>query len=436
MGRTMNRHHRTWLGCRAALLAGALLAGGAPAPRADDFQGATHLMPLDEESTGYSRAVAQDAVARLQQRLEAGAVKLKFAGAQGYLPAVLEAFGISPTSQTLVFSKTSLQRDRIFPQRPRAVFFNDDVYVGFIPGAPLLEISVADPKLGGVFYTLEQVEQERPRLVRNNQCLECHASSKTMGVPGHLVRSFATDRDGAVDLQTGISLVTHRTPFSDRWGGWYVTGTHGAQSHRGNLVGPADFAEAGKRPNYHGNLTSIGRFFDNTPYPTPHSDIVALMVLTHQAHMHNFITRLHYEAAAALRQFGHLRYLRSQTDGFLRYLLCTEEARLTGAVRGTSGFAKWFAGLGPRDRRGRSLRDLDLETRLFQHPCSHLIYSEAFDALPAPMRAVVYQRLHDILTGKDTSPDFAGIPDATKRAILEILRDTKAGLPDYWSKGE
>ena len=138
---------------------------------------------------------------------------------------------MSKSSQVLVFSKTSFQRERISPQSPRAVFFNDEVYVGYVVGSPLLELATVDPKLGWVFYTLEQAEVEKPKFVRTDQCLECHASAKTMGVPGHLVRSFATDDDGVVDLATGTSLVNHRTPLEERWGGWYVTGTHGNQLH-------------------------------------------------------------------------------------------------------------------------------------------------------------------------------------------------------------
>src|SRR5205814_2802844 len=142
--------------------------------------------------------------------------------------------------------------------------------------------------------------------VRNDQCLECHASAKTMGVPGHLVRSFATDDSGVADLNSGISLVNHRTPLAERWGGWYVTGIHGSQIHRGNLVGKEAYERQEKEPNYLGNVTNLGDFFAIAKYPSPHSDIVALMVLEHQTHMHNFITRLNYEATLALRQYGHV----------------------------------------------------------------------------------------------------------------------------------
>lgn len=397
-----------------------------------DFQGATHLVDIDEEPIQYSNTEAESAISNLQKMIDSGEVKLEFDDHFGYLPALLEILEVPESSQMLVFSKTSMQRERISPQNPRAIYFNDDVYIGWIPGAPLIELSVADPKLGGVFYSLEQNAVERPRFKRTDQCLECHASTKSMGVPGHLVRSFATDETGVVDLSSGTSQVNHRTPFEERWGGWYVTGTHGDQTHRGNLVGKAEHARSNTERNFKGNVTDLSPFLSTDKFLQPHSDIVALMVLEHQTHMHNYITRLDYEARQMLNMYGHVNYLRSILDGFMRYLLFTEEAPLTAEVRGTSLFQREFEKLGPADSRGRSLRQLDLRKRMFKYPCSYLIYSEAFDALPEPVKEKIYQRLHDILTGKDTSPEFASLSAADRRAILEILLETKPGLPAYW----
>lgn len=417
------------------IMAGSALALSSGLSKAD-FQGSTHLMPFDEDTINYSKAEPNSAIAKLQEQLNKGEMTLKYEPGFGYVRSLLEALKIPESSQMLVFSKTSLQRERISPRNPRAIFFNDDIYVGFIPGAPLIEISVADPQLGGVFYTLEQTKEKKPRFVRTDQCLECHASAKSMGVPGHLVRSFATDESGVVDINSGTSLVDHKTPLAERWGGWYVTGTHGKQTHRGNLVGKDAFEKQEKTPNYLGNLKELGKFFDTAEHLTPHSDIVALMVLEHQTHMHNFITRLNYEARIRIAEYGVVKYLNSATEAFLKYLLFTEEAELTEPVHGTSNFAKEFVALGPKDKKGRSLRDLQLQTRMFKYPCSYLIYSDAFEALPAQLKENIYQRLWDILNGKDTKPDFQKIPAETKRAILEILVDTKKNLPAYWKAEE
>ena len=391
-------------------------------------------MPFEEDTIGYSRTLSSGPVSKLQSRINKGEVVLKHDNAYGYLLSVLENLHAARSSQMLVFSKTSFQRDRIDPKHPRALFLGDDVYVGFVPGSPLLEISEADPKLGAVFYTLDQSPAAKPRFQRNDQCLECHATSKTMGVPGHLVRSFATDVNGVVDLATGVSLVNHRTPLAERWGGYYVTGTHGAQTHRGNLIGPEDFTRQQREPNFAGNVTKLEPFFDPAPYPAATSDIVALMVLEHQLHLHNFITRLNYESTIALRQYGHVRYLKSATEGFLKYLLFTEEAPLTARVQGVSAFTREFPASGPRDVRGRSLRDFDLQTRLFKYPCSYLIYSDAYAALPREMKEVIQQRLLEILTGKDKTGDYKMLSSADRRAILEILAETKPDLPKEWKQ--
>ena len=400
-----------------------------------DFQGATHITPFDEDTIAYSKTKANGPVARLQARIDSGEVHLNYDPAYGYLLSFLDAMKVSTNSQMLVFSKTSFQRERISPESPRSIFFNDDVYVGFIPGAPLMEVSMADPKLGAVFYTLPQTRTDRPRLTRTDQCLECHASAKTLGVPGHLVRSFMTDDSGGVDLASGVSIVNHRTPIEERWGGWYVTGTHGSQTHRGNLIGKSAFEQQEKQPNYLGNLTDLSGFVDLRSYATRHSDIVALMVLEHQTHMHNFITRLNYEATLALLQYGHVSYLKSMSEAFLKYLLFVEEAPIRDPIIGDSQFSKTFSAEGPRDKQGRSLRDFDLEKRLFKYPCSYLIYSASFEQLPLKMKEYLYRRLYDILSGSDTSSDFEKISPATKGAILDILRETKTGLPDYWRDG-
>ena len=401
---------------------------------ADDFQGATHLMPFDEETINYSKQKDTGPVARLQERIDRGELKMNFGEKFGYLPSLLDALGVSTNSQMLVFSKTSFQRERIAPKTPRAIFFNDDVYVGFVQGSPLLEISASDPKLGGVFYTLEQTKVERPKFVRTDQCLECHASAKTMGVPGHLVRSFATDENGAVDMTSGTSLVNHRTPIEDRWGGWYVTGDSGKQQHRGNVFGKAAFARHEKEPGYRGNQSELKRFFDVSEYPVGSSDIVALMVMEHQSHMHNFLTRLNYESTIALQQYGHIRYLKNITEAFVRYLLFTEEAPMTSPIRGSSGFAERFAKQGPRDAKGRSLRDFDLKTRLFKYPCSYLIYSDAFEQLPARLKERIYERLLEILDGEDSSAAYEKISSESRQAIREILVATKKDLPAKWSR--
>lgn len=400
--------------------------------RAEDFQGATHKIEYEAEPINYNEQTPTDAVAQLQHRLATGETALTFDEQFGYLPALLDELKIPRASQMLVFSKTSLQRRFISPKNPRAIFFNDEVYIGFIPGAPALEIAAADSKIGAVFYRMENEQVPRPRFVRDQECLSCHGSPRTLGVPGFFVRSIGTDSIGEIDSQGEVTYIDQTSPLADRWAGWFVTGSHGPQIHRGNLIGAKAFEHADQEPNYLGNLTDLSRFFDVKKHLRPTSDIVALMVLEHQAKMHNYITRLNYETQRMMSAYGHIRYLNSQVNAFLRYLLFAEEVPLTASITGDAEYTAGFTALGPFDEKGRSLREFDLKTRLFKYPCSFLIYSPDFDALPAVMREQLLERLQAILTGRDRDPQFAKLGDKDRRAILEILCATKPNLPAYW----
>lgn len=411
----------------------ALAAGGFLAPlAAEDFQGSTHTVAYDEAPIAYSVQKPKDRVAQLQARLASGEVKLKWDAQFGWLPALLEELKAPQSSQMLVFSQTSLQRKAINPRNPRAIYYGEDVYIGYIPNAPMMEISAVDPDLGGIFYSIDQVPEAQPAFTRNQDCIQCHVAPRTMGVPGHFVRSLHTDGGGDILTGTDTSSVDQCTPLADRWGGWYVTGQHGAQTHLGNLVGASAFERHESNPAYRGNLPDLSEILDTHKYLQPHSDIVALMVLEHQTHMHNYITRLNYETRIMTGRYGHIRYLKSQEDAFLRYLLFTEEAPLSEPIRGEPQYVEDFLSPARRDSKGRSLRDLDLHTRLFRYPCSYLIYSEAFDGLPTVMREHLLQRLHGILTGRNKDPQFAKIAPEDRQAILEILRETKSNLPAYW----
>ena len=410
---------------------------------ADDFERA----PIN-----YSKATPDNVISRLQAKLDARKHELKYDNDHGYLPAVLAALDVPISSQVLVFSKTSLQRTRISAKTPRAIYFNDDVYIGYCQNGAVLEISAADPRLGGVFYTLDQEALPRPQFSRQvESCILCHGSSHTKQVPGHFIRSVFPDRIGEPILSMGTIRVDQSTPLDRRWGGWYVTGTHGKQLHLGNLLvkNRSDRDAIAKNPDGV-NVTKLDAFFDTAAYLSPHSDIVALMVLEHQAEMHNLITRAGMQTRLALHDEARLnkelgrdadhvsettsRRIRSVGDPLVRYLLFCGETKLTEPIAGTSSFAADFVKKGPRDAKGRSLREFDLKRRLFKVPCSYLIHSEAFAALPAAMKEYVYARLHDVLTDRDYVIGASHLSAEDKQAILEILRATKDDVPDYWRK--
>jgi len=385
---------------------------------------------LDHPAIQYDTRPASDPVAALNRDIQEGKVQLRFEGPSGYLRSVLDALRIPVESQLVVFSKTSLQAPIITPTNPRSLFFNDSVAAGWVKGEPFVELAAEDPRQGVIFYTLDQVPTARPVFERQDRCLQCHESFSSLGVPGTLLRSSFVARDGQPLRQLGDYLNDHRSPLQQRWGGWYVTGQHVPPGHLGNtLVTNSQTAPAVEAPS----LASLQGKFDTSAYLSPYSDIVALMVFDHQMHMINLLTRMGWDTRLALYQRGDVaRVVRDDAKDLVDYLLFIDEAPLPGPIEGTSGFAGKFAASGPRDLKGRSLRDLDLERRLMRYPCSYMIYSPAFDALPAQAKDAIYRRMWEILSGQEKAAKYARVTSADRRAVVEILRDTKKDLPPYF----
>jgi hypothetical protein len=399
-------------------------------------QGTSIWVSRDDPAIQYSSRPPHNAIDRLNDSIQKGEVTLAFeAPPRGYLASVLKAFDISPASQTLVFSENSLQRAHISQATPRAIYFNDTVAVAWAKGAETIEATALDATQGVHFYSIPQTRTAKPRFVRRNaDCLQCHLLPQTHGVPGVLTMSVLPLSDNQNDYAQGWE-VDHRTPIADRWGGWYVTGEQVPAVHLGNvpvLHVPRSYVRADVAPK----LIVVKDAFDTAAYLTPHSDVVAHMVLNHQTRMVNLLTRLGWQSRIALQdgaKGGALPpHVRDTAYELVDYMLFVDEAPLPSPVRGASGFAKEFPSKGPRDSKGRSLRDLDLSRRLLRYPCSYMIYTEAFDALPPATLAIVYERMWAILSGAVTDNDYKKLNPDDRRAIVEILRETKKGLPPYW----
>lgn len=404
---------------------------------------------FEQPPISYSATKPADAVAELQERISRGDARLAFDESTGYLRSVLDLLRIPVSSQTLVFSKTSLQQRHITPQNPRAIYFNDDVYVGFVRNGDVLELSVADPQLGTVFYTLDQRVVEQPAFVRQtDDCLICHAGPQTRGVPGHVVRSVYADRSGQPIFSAGSYRVDDSTPLADRWGGWYVSGSHGDSTHLGNITyrkrpeTPEDYDSTGL------NQIDLGSRFDASGYLSPHSDIVALTVLAHQASAHTILAKASFESriglhreAALNRELGEPAdhrwpstntILDSAAASLVECFLFSGAATLPAPITGPTSFAEEFAINAPTDAHGRSLRSLDLQQRLLRYPCSFLIYSKAFDALPEELRQRFWTKMDAVLCGKDASGKYAHLSPDDRSAIRGILGATKPGAPTHW----
>ena len=405
-----------------AVLAGALVVAGAAAALSAQHAGAFRGS-IDDPAIAYSAAALDNAIVDVNRKLQDGAVQFGFDARSGFLQSALDALQLPLDSQLLVFSRGSLQGRRIGEKNPRAIYFNDRLALGWVRGGDVIEVAVQDRVAGVAFYTLDQrAGAAPPQFRRRFECLGCHVTGDTLGVPGLLMFSTTRAEQGSFD---GVPHhVDHSDPLERRFGGWFVTGRTGTARHMGNNVEALD----GRATR---EIVSVAGLFDTDGYRALSSDIAAHLVLTHQAGMTNLLTRASFEARiaeASLRASA----TRDQTDavdalmnGIARevvdHMLFADEAKLPAGLRSTSGFAERFSGNGPRDRKGRSLYELDLTRRLMKYSCSYLIYSPAFDALPPIIKTPIYRQLWDALSDKKE-----------RQTVLEILRDTKKDLPSYF----
>ncbi len=391
----------------------------------------------------YSDPPVHNEIARLQHRLDNGSCKLTSTPEHGYLESVLAALDINPDSQTLVFSKTSLQVDAISAATPRAIYFNDDTYVAWVQQTGLLEIVTMDADRGPVFYTL-LASDPTPRIERQTlRCLTCHDTFAEMGggVP-HFLFESTYERTGANLIPDAVAReTTDETPIAQRWGGWYVTGQDGGAFHLGNIQPPLSNSPVNVGKVRRGSLQSLNSLLDTRPYLRAGSDIVALLILEHQVTVHNQIIHANFKSRMMLNkeQPGsdaatvHWSQLTPTAQSRLRLmlrhlvdaLLMAQAAPLPQKVVGSNGYAAWFQNQGVRDPRGRSLRQLDLDSRLFRYPMSFLIYSEGFDALPLCAREYVYAQLAQILRAPDPGAPYNHRSAQDRQAAFDILVATK-----------
>jgi hypothetical protein len=400
---------------------------------------------FEKPPINYGQVDTHDRVAALATAIEKGEVQFKYDPRHGWLPDVLKHLQVSKESQVLVFSKTSLQLHKISPRTPRALYFNDDVYVGWCQQGDVVELAATDPELGAVFYTIDQDADAPPRIVRDRgQCLTCHATARTQGIPGYLIRSVYPDINGRPRTGSRTYVTDHSSPFEQRWGGWYVTGSHGKMRHLGNVRSNDRQDPELMDVNAGANQQTLEKLINTEPYLTKHSDLVSLLVLEHQSQMHNLIARASMEARTAAyydrginEALGRpldsvsestTRRINSASEALVRYMLFADEVELISPICGTSKFAEQFVASAKLDQRGRSLRELDLKQQLLKYPCSYLIYSEAFDRMPRPVMEYVKRRVSEVLTAKKVPDGYERLTDDQRAAIVEILRDTKPGF--------
>ncbi len=413
------------------------LAGIAPA--AGQF-----FNDFDEPPHDYWTAEMRDPMSTLLREVEAGRLEL---GERPGLPLVrrlLEELDIPVESQVLVFSRTSLQRGAVSPKNPRAIYFNEDSYLGWMPGGRI-EIASSDPERGAVFYFQRELDDEAsPLFTRDKVCIQCHAGSATNFLPGLLGRSVFPDRRGrSLKAIESFERVGHEVPLRDRWGGWYVSGGHEGLRHMGNSQalragGQVDIDRAANAAP-----GTLGRFFDTTRYPVETSDIVSLLVLDHQISMHFELMEAHYIVRQMIADQGwgggavpddppaeFVGQLAAAAERVVGYMLFQGEAELGDTeIAGDGAFRRTFLADRRPDSEARSLKDLHLRGRLFRHRCSYMIYSGSFTGLPEVLKGAVYRRLAEVLGAEEAPEGYRHLPAVERAAILDILRETVPGFP-------
>ncbi|HTH26102.1 MAG TPA: hypothetical protein VL919_13375 [Vicinamibacterales bacterium] len=360
---------------------------------------------INHPAIKYLTADTDTVVDSLNQKLREGSAKLVFDEKTGYLKSVLDLLHVPVESQVMVYTQTSLQAQHITMNNPRAIYFNDTVSVGYIRGAGLIEVMAQDPQMGSIFYVIHQAPAAQATFGRDQQCLRCHLSWDTLGVPGLSVLT-TFPRRSEMDYANG-GAVDHYKPIEERWGGWYVTGKRVPARHMGNypLIVPKGItAPPPARVSLEGQ-------FDLDGYLTPYSDIAALMVLEHQAHFSNLVTRATWET-----KLGETLRIAEAADALADYMLFVDEAKIPGpGIEGSSGYAEKFSARG-------KLYELDLKTRLQKYPLSYMIYSPAFKSLPDAPKNLVMGKINRVLSGEIAGAKYAHLTPELRAAIREILK--------------
>ena len=388
---------------------------------------------FDQPPHDYWKRTPHDRFSRWMTNVQSGKVELDYSGEKAFVASVLKSLDIPSSSQMLVFSTTSLQLSLISPRTPRAIFFNEDIYLGYVVGGKIEIVSV-DPDLGGIFYIFDIPRNgQPPRPERATRCMNCHAREDTGYVPGLVVKSVVPGPRGGSLKSFRQEQSGHGIPLDQRFGGWYVTGLANFTNHWGNLIGQST-------PQGMQRISAVpGTMFSYDRYLVPNSDVLPQLLHEHQIGFVNraieatYRTRTHLAEDSGKLTAAHAAILDEQARTLTRYLLFADEIPLPqGGIAGEDEFKTDFASVRRIGQGGASLKDFDLRTRLFQHRCSYMIYSLAFQGLPPEMKQRVFTRLALALNTAKPDKDFAYLPTAEKQTIRGILKTTLPELPKNW----
>ncbi len=366
-----------------------------------------------------------DPFSKLIPDFESGKIQLDYQSEKSFVTSLLKALDIPASSQMLVFSTTSLQLSKISPRNPRALYFNDDLYLGFVPDGKIEIISI-DPQLGGIFYIFDVPRSGgSPRPERAKRCMNCHSDYDTRHVPGLVIKSVIPGPNGGSLNSFRREQTGHQIPLEERFGGWHLTGADQLKEHWGNTLGKLSPAGLKKQ------IILPGQLFNFDRYPVTTSDILPQLLHEHQAGFVNRVLEAGYKYRSYMHEdkgrlsSAHNEEMRKMTKLLTRYLLFADEAPLPRkGIEGDAQFKKDFLASRKSLSGGESLKDFDLRTRLFKYRCSYMIYSNAFQGLPADYKNQIYQSLGKALSTKSPDPNYSYLPPAEKQTIRELLKTT------------
>lgn len=343
-------------------------------------------------------------------------------------------FGVPESSQMFVYSATSRQRV-ISPYRPRALYFSDDLYIGYVSGGRI-EVASVDPEVGPVFRIFDFPRGGAKATInvdRSDRCMQCHAGHDNNQLPKLVIDSvIVNDAGGSLETWRTVKF-GHDVPLAERFGGWHLTGGIRLPNNHANQIGKLREGKLDIRENLAGTLFRLENF------PLPTSEALPMLLLDHQAGFVNLLTEAVYKVRELTApDHGPLtpadeKELDLHAAGIVSYLLFQKEAKLppTG-VTGDPAYLKAFAENRRATADGLSLKDFDLKTRLFRHRCSYMIYTDQWAKLPPLVKDRCWKYLQRLLA-EGGNGVASWIPGTERTAIRRILKATlPAEVPADW----
>lgn len=396
---------------------------GAASPAAVQSEQPERKLGIHNPVHGYFTAPISDRFSKLRRDLRDGKRQLDASGELPLLLSLLRELEIPVSSQSLVFSVTSLQKALISPRRPRALYFNDDTYVGFVPGGRL-EVISTDPELGSIFYIFDPLRGGSvPQVTRTTECMNCHAPRSLENIPALVIESVIPGMTGGGERAFRREQTGHGVPITERFGGYHLTGV-GPQWPRlwGNLLIEYRNGQANERPLHPGQLSDLSR------YPLPTSDLLPQLLQEHQIGFVNRALQAAYRTRELMAEKapGLAQKVEELAQPLVRYMLFADEAPLPAPLAGDADYKRDFSANRRAASNGAALKDFDLQKRLFRYRCSYMIYTPTFAGLPGPLKQAVLRQISSALNGP--SPEYAYLSLAEKSAIRTILTET---LPEF-----